>query len=409
MTDTFTTENTSDGLLVRNYPVIGHMKAGEHPQVDIDLDNAYLDGQKALFETLKADGKLPRFAASHAAGADVWGRVVDYKRAGEWSNLDILITNPEAQAKFNRGEIPSLSAELVPSADYPLLWAVAATGKDQAQFDIGKPDFMPKEVAERLAKLGKKTSAVAVTSKAKLAFKPEGGDPKSSAKPKQEMPKTGIDGDGSGRMKPEDGRTAPEEVLEAQNKIIGELVSRVDNLEKERMATNVASTEDEEPVESEEDEEMGEPDEGMKGKAMAEEKKPAQFDASVELAKLSRELKIRDKTDEVKEAGCPLKTSEIKAKLSAAKTDAELEVEVAKLSKMPASVDDTDGEKTEGKPSNVKKVLAEARAYFEKYQKTASSGENGRIYALRSMRAEKPELAEAYEAHLKSMTPLVQA
>lgn len=411
MTDAYTVTKTQDGILVRNYPTVGYMKAGEHPQVPIDLGADYFDKQKSLFDILKAENKLPRFAASHAKNADVWGRVVDYRRDGEWSNLDILITDPVAQAKFDRGEIPSLSVEMIPDPEFPLLWAVAATGKDQAQFDIGKPDFMPKELADRMAKLGKKVETV-ISKPAQLAFKPMGGDPK-SAKPKSELPKVGSEDGGSERIKPEDGKTSPEEVLAAQNKIIGELISRVDNLEKERQDALPEETEESEPVDSEEEGSMMgmEPDQGMKGKAMAEDKsKPAQFDASVELAKLSRELKIRDKADEVKEAGCPLKVSEIKAKLAASKTDAELETVAAKLSAMPASVDDTDGTKSvvDEKP-DVKGVISQAKAYFESYAKTAKGDKQGRYFALNKMRDEKPELYAAYTAHLVAMTPMVQA
>lgn len=403
MTDqNFTVEKTQDGLLVRNYPVIGYMKAGEHAQVNIDLDAEYFDGQKALFDQLKAENKLPRFGASHAPGAEVWGRVVDYRRAGEWNNLDILITNPEAQAKFERGEIPSLSAELVPSKELPLLWAVSATGKDQAQFDIGKPDFMPPEIAARLAKLSSGSKVIAV-SKAKFQFKPKGGDPKSTGRDKTPA---GSEG-GSERMKQDEGRTGPEDVKQMDEKVLGEILSRLDNLERERMKTvaaeDSAAAEEDKPDASEESGKEG----MMKGMDMAEKKdeKPAQFDASAELAKLARELKVAKLTSKAKEAGCPLKSDEIEAKLAATKTDVEMDAEYAKLAKMPASVDDDDGTKKESKPSTPD-VVTKVKAYFLKYSAERNPLENGRSYALAKLKSEDPALYKAYNDYLMTKTPM---
>lgn len=145
-----TSEMVKEGLLVRNVPVMMDVAEGEHPGV---LSDKEIDQMLAQFETRKAFGKLPRYLYIH--GGDPIGFIVGAKRHGPWVYCDILITDPAYQAKYNQGNLPSMSAEVYTFANGhpPLLWAVASTGGQMGQFDIEKPDAMPDELRDELSKM----------------------------------------------------------------------------------------------------------------------------------------------------------------------------------------------------------------------------------------------------------------
>lgn len=172
---------TQDGLLVRHVPLMLPMNAGDKGLTEA-LGEPWFAAAKRLFDERKALGKLPRFKAGHADESPVIGRIVGMDISEKpWMYVDILTTEPDAIAKFKRGEMPSLSAEFCASMEFPLLWGVACTQGDMGHFDHEKPDFMPPELTERLKSLNATLVRCAAPKDKTMATKPKADAPAPAA------------------------------------------------------------------------------------------------------------------------------------------------------------------------------------------------------------------------------------
>lgn len=388
------TEKLDSGLLVKRVPIMSYMNAGEKG-LEKPIDEAWFKAAVSLFGQRKALGKLPRFKAGHKEEAPVIGRIADLAFDTPWLYADILITEPEAIKKFERGEMPSLSAEFVPSMEFPLLWGVACTHGDMGHFDIEKEDFMPAELLEQMKGLSAGSlirCAAPVKTEKSQPSDPYGKPANQNAQPSPET---------------------PEQELERVRKELDEALVRIGNLEKAKVkveedarAAAAGEFEPEEKPESGEEDAMPEemPKEGMmKEAAPAAEKKVEEKKEKVELASAANatvqgQLKPEGTAEEViaegnpykvtkrgdkfcvlkkstgeqlkcysdkeaavdyfqalesamhkeklsatlvtlKDSGCPVKASEILARLSAAATPEEFEAEKVKLASVPKWTD----------------------------------------------------------------------
>jgi hypothetical protein len=145
---------TENGLLVSNVQIMGVMHDDVRPDVPHGVTIDMMERMVSIFEQNKKRGKMPRFTMGHNKRdkeAPVIGKVVGLRVEHGWLMGDILITNPDAQSQFRRGEIPGLSAEFFPDKNNPALWSVATTMGEEGEFDIEKADFQPTELTEALA------------------------------------------------------------------------------------------------------------------------------------------------------------------------------------------------------------------------------------------------------------------
>jgi hypothetical protein len=381
----YRTEKIAEGLLVYDVPLMLPMLKGEHG-VAINIDESWFASAIKLFDERKRLGKFARYKEGHSPEAAVIGHLVALRFNSPWLVTDILITDPVAIAKFDRGEMPSLSAEFVDSAEWPLIWGAASTAGDMAHFEE-KPDLMPEELAEKLKTLGAnmiRCAAPKDATKSATPTKPAAASDAYGA-PANQHP--------AGEEKPAESPDEEDEKVRMQKELT-EALQRIGDLEKglkqaqdaaraaqAKPPVEAADKEEEMPMSDAEKNPMEAPPAGEKPveKGAVPAEKPAEkklaADETIEsgvvysvvkrdekfcvVLKASNETKkgYNDKEDAVdylrvletlahqtrltaavktlKDAGCPLKVDTILAKLSATKTPEEFDKEMTELKFVP--------------------------------------------------------------------------
>ena len=382
----YETKKIAEGLLVLDVPLMLPMLKGEH-DVRINIDEKWFGDAIRLFDERKRLGKFARYKAGHATEAPVIGHLTSLQFKAPWLYTTILITEPDAIAKFERGEMPSLSAEFVDSQEWPLIWGAASTAGDVAHFEE-KPDMMPKELSDRLKSLGAGLIRCA-------APKPE--EKKSASAPSAPAQ---SDPYGAPANQTPTGEAKPEEDVDSEDekvrmkKELTEALQRIGDLEKGlKQAQDAAhaaqakppvledaADKEEMPMSDAEGKEMPMGDKPVAGEKPAEESKPAKpFEKKLaadevletgesysvvkreekfcvllkgELKKSfaeqadavdlfnafevnARQTKLMGALKTLKDSGCPLKVEAILTKLTAAKTPEAFESELTALKFVP--------------------------------------------------------------------------
>lgn len=341
----YKTEKTELGLLVRDVELMMPMNAGDKG-LDKALSDSWFNSAVKLFNERKALGKLPRFKDGHRNEAPVIGRVTDLRYAAPWLRGDILITEPNAIAKFERGEMPSLSAEFVASEEFPLLWGVACTQGDMGHFDWEKEDFAPAEVIEAMKGLKAAPLIRCAAPKDQMQKSPATG----AAKPSDAYGAPGNQTPMGDEPKQEDPESEDEKVR--MKKELTEALQRIGDLEKGlKQAQDAAraaqakppvqedAAEDpnkEMPMDAAEKKDMPMGDKSMMESAPAAKKpEEKQVAAAAETPIVNLQSKLTLSLVKLKDSGCPMKAADILTRLLEAKTPEEMDAKVEEMKSIP--------------------------------------------------------------------------
>lgn len=160
MTGYRTTKQANGHLVVHGVPIMSCLGAAERPEVGQDIDQAWLASAVETFKMLKGKGKRPLVFRGHntkqkaATVIGHWDNIALSQLDGEpWITGDMILTDAEDIAKFERGGYPSKSAEFQPKMKY--LRGVALLDGHEGHFDYSVPDLVPQGV---YADLGLETS-----------------------------------------------------------------------------------------------------------------------------------------------------------------------------------------------------------------------------------------------------------
>lgn len=129
------------GLLVQNVELMSYVTKKDRPNMSREVDIAWLNKAVETFLSQKPN-KLPRLLRRHnepGNPAEVIGTVDNLRVEGDWLVGDILVTEPQAQAKLLRGELPSRSAEFSPGRH--LFWGLSLIDGEEGHFDQVLPDL----------------------------------------------------------------------------------------------------------------------------------------------------------------------------------------------------------------------------------------------------------------------------
>lgn len=143
----YETEMTKYGLLVRNVDIASFVAKGER-EVPYDLDSTFYRDVITKFDDRRAKGKIGAYLFQNHGGPII-GRWVKLNWDGAFLTGDCLITNPASIAKFERGELPEISADI----DLPRRFFVGASLLDhEGHFsEEMKSQTIPKELQAALS------------------------------------------------------------------------------------------------------------------------------------------------------------------------------------------------------------------------------------------------------------------
>lgn len=132
-------------LVVVDCPVLGLMQPGEAGNQRAAIDEAMLRMFVATAQARAAKGKAPAHLllghTTQRADTPIIGYLDHLRVELPWLRADVVITNPEAQQMFLRGELANWSAEFDPVRQF--LWGLALIHGQEGHFSEEEGDFVP--------------------------------------------------------------------------------------------------------------------------------------------------------------------------------------------------------------------------------------------------------------------------
>lgn len=150
----------ADGILVPNVRVVKPIAKAERRELQTvgrDLDEGFMRQAVARFEKETAAGKIYPLTLNHRGkrvGRKVGQRVVEHNGKPTIAE-DLLITDPQTQERWLRGELPEISADI--DLENPEIYATSLLETGEGHFghnDIGQ--FYPDELKVALKGEGRK-------------------------------------------------------------------------------------------------------------------------------------------------------------------------------------------------------------------------------------------------------------